>query len=1024
MNTTKAKGSQQHKKYRALSRSAVAAFARSSGLCMSSEVLFDEDPEVLTLTSLDHLYSLERSQRWLFTTPNAERLESSQDLDVQESVLFAKLKMMSLDETITKEFQSSKRLNAFIPREVRIVFPEIKPLDNLQKYDFELLEPAFNVSTEIKVDEIDTGQLEFLQHVKTPPEEPFVDPSYEQLDADLTVVQILDPIVATTEEELYGKMNLPVDNPFAVEIPLLTCDTPPEQKTLAKIPTMLDPEPEMVAEMDCTSQLANETLSIDGEQQIDCKFASPKGADLYKEIYPDRDQELDSPIEMVVDDKDFRMNLLDDLVVSGVEFDFDKTMTEDSLEPFADPGVLEESIEELAIHELPFPIVSDTGYKRGGPLRIVELPEFTYPEWNLPYFLLYQLNWKPFSNIVANFTEEIVVDNFIKVEKPKYYEDVYGSLDTLEREPEDFLIEAMEVPLEGPTIIPSSAGSVKKVDSPGRLRKLPSYPKDNWEFLSSSSSSEDETIKEKLPSKILNSSILQYSATKRERSPSVEIVGQVNKRPNNESIFVGHYESFEDSGDQSISVDDFKESILKNVTSKGTMKLPDRNESNDVALLTKSDDDWDKFSEPDLDLDFSWAETEEKKKKVEISQGKHYSESAKKIPSFNQKQKKGSDSEDDFAVLSKMATQKRNTGGASLAPKFIPTVSDGLISFSPYFAAQTKPPQSVLTTISKPVPAPITQHGLKQPTARGLQNHFSFSINTSLQTTTNPSIVSPKASSDSEKRQTNTTLDMFYRTPRESSKGEPIPVIWKHHMGEAGRDMRVVVNLANTKLRLIQQLQKHSKAQLIEANLGEDGAHLYLSHQTCIEFFTLEDLTQRTVRRSPVVTQALAMAGLASTRAPGVDTVAFERLVKLNVSVKLVFAVILVDGITVSETDLRNLQILQAALAPQDWVQSFVVGPASEGVNVAGFVDGLALLHGDASGQLERDMFSRVPIRALQFLQFCNVNPVAGALVLRQSDLVSFLQLGSLEMNIKHGDVLSPSQIEYLQKLFTSDWHI
>lgn len=1155
----------KNRKYKPVSRQELALFARRADLSVSAEEFFEDiDLESPPATSFETLF--DGNKKWL-VKPLPKAPEDDSVLDIADPPELQRARAETLNETIAKQFHGSKRLQGFIPplqADAHAVYPPPTKIYTVDVLDYMLLEPCFaDPVLDAALDELPDAAhaYKLADHLETK-EESILRVSSQDLEDALVIDEssIVKPLLPSTPVRYFEKIeHKPADLSLRLDTPLLQCDTPPSVN-IDKIPDLLDPPPGLLASLESGSDLGDETLSVNEDTLIKIDVGergySQQATDLYHEIYPQREHQFDSPIEQY-EDREHTIISFDNMVFGDLASESRELeqlySSKDSAPalPIVDPNVLEENIQELTIHQLPLPIVSEIGIARGhggGREAAVKLPEFVYPEWSLPYFVLYKLNWKPFANVAVRNTEEMIEFEkvaAVSIRSPSLYEDVFGQLEQIGRRLEEFsigedptadlvhdlnLTATLENRLTGDSNM--SPARLEKLQSPGYLvskpstvppskrAPLPSSAKDkgkgksnpkpgNWDFLEMSS---DEEESGKIPSKILTSSILEYSAgQKRMRSPSsdLEIIEQVPKKvqgtsaKDDDALFYGEQPevSFEDGqaekANQSIRLDVFRNSILNN---QDFTEPHHKEKASDEAFLMNtldSDDDsldWEEidqlFKGPERrppsagpaqnvlegleglsDVSLSWSPSEERAPPVKPpqqetinpaieesdsddfveKQWKAFSQAhdvaptntsapAGKIDSFEEAfgDFDGDDDEDDFAALSKLASAKRSAASNSSGIKKAPTHMDGLISFSPYFtqAIVSAPSKPVVTKSAAPAamapPEPKKIQALPLPTARGLQNHFSFSINSSLQTTqAGQSMVLPPqqtAASGSGGQKMNTSLDMYFEPKPQNAEGSvgssdaPKLVIWKKLNKESStREPQMVLNIGSMSLAHIQQFQRHSGSQLIEANLGEDAAHIYLSHKACVVFMTLESLQQRSVRRAPAVARALARAGLSGdvgAAVRGVEMMAFERLVKLNVTVDLVFCVLVVERLAVSGAELARMQQLQAALAPQAWAQSFVVysgggAGGNDDENLPNFVDHLALLHGDAGGQLSRELFAGggLPLKALQFLQFCGVNPVAGALLLRQTGLLELVQMSALEMSIKHSDVLSPSQI-------------
>lgn len=211
---------------------------------------------------------------------------------------------------------------------------------------------------------------------------------------------------------------------------------------------------------------------------------------------------------------------------------------------------------------------------------------------------------------------------------------------------------------------------------------------------------------------------------------------------------------------------------------------------------------------------------------------------------------------------------------------------------------------------------------------------------------------------------------------------------------------KVVVNTGLAPLAVIKQFKNSQTGiQIIEADLGNnsDSAHFYMSHKACIILLSLVGLGQRSLT-----------GGLK----------ALAKIHAVKETTELVFVVVTIEeGQKVTQQEMDALNIFQVCISILPWAQSFII-PAAALVN---FIGHLASIHGI---DLPLDLFETIPIRSMQFMKLCGINGVAAASILKDVSILDLIQFSPAYLAIKYGDLMTVEQMEFLQNVFSSDWHV
>lgn len=376
-------------------------------------------------------------------------------------------------------------------------------------------------------------------------------------------------------------------------------------------------------------------------------------------------------------------------------------------------------------------------------------------------------------------------------------------------------------------------------------------------------------------------------------------------------------------------------------------------------------------------------------------------------------------SDDELNELNRIVESKTATLiNKPFTTKTISKPTDGLISFSPFFNSggldisskfsQTnghdscKPAEQFNSfTQSQKQASRHVGKNILDATNKGCQNHFSFSINSSLYPDqSSASIVGPKP------RQCPT-----------QKTSEPLQ-IWNPCHLESLKQTPIVLNISNTPLRTLREFHTFSPCQIVEVDLGRHNANVYLSARKCIVFVTISELTQKAPQVSAYTSSLLQQFKVPA--GPAHTMLAFERIAKLKPSVDLLFVAVLGNSLQISARDAQNLEQFQTTLLAQRWAQPFVLCnvEARSFSNLVNFVSqivsscGLSRSDpGSFSEKMLQDVFRETPAKSRAFLQACGVNPVAAALILKEVDVVTFVGLGEAQMNVRFRNLLGMEQI-------------
>lgn len=375
-------------------------------------------------------------------------------------------------------------------------------------------------------------------------------------------------------------------------------------------------------------------------------------------------------------------------------------------------------------------------------------------------------------------------------------------------------------------------------------------------------------------------------------------------------------------------------------------------------------------------------------------------------------------SDDDLNELNRIVERKTATLiNKPFTTKLISKPTDGLISFSPFFNSggldisskfsqtnthdSSEPAEQFSFTQSQKQASRHVGKTILDATNKGLQNHFSFSINSSLYPDqSSVSTVGPKPQ----------------QCPTQKTS-EPLQ-IWNPCHLESLKQTPIVLNISNTPLRTLREFHTFSPCQIVEADLGRHNANVYLSARKCIVFVTISELTQKAPQVSAYTSSLLQQHKVPA--GPAHTMLAFDRIAKLKPSVDLLFVAVLGNSLQISARDAQNLEQFQTTLLAQRWAQPFVLCnvEARSFSNLVNFVSqvvascGLSRSDPDSfSEKMLQDVFRETPAKSRAFLQACGVNPVAAALILKEVDVVTFVGLGEAQMNVRFRNLLGMEQI-------------